>query len=67
MVEFTVPIQLKVRIKDIEEDELEQYISDFQFGLSEAFSSSDINDDHFEIIACNIDWLRILKEEYYDG
>lgn len=67
MVEFTVSIQLKVRIKDIEEDELEQYIGDFQFGLSEAFSSSDIDDDHFEIVTCNIDWLRILKEEYYDG
>ena len=59
MTEFIVPIKLKVRIQDIDEDELEQYISDFQFGLSEAFSSSDPEDDHFEIDTCDVEWHRI--------
>ena len=59
MAEFIVPIKLKVRIQDIDEDELEQYISDFQFGLSELFSSSDPEDDHFEIDTCDVEWHRI--------
>ena len=59
MAEFIVPIRLKVRIQDIDEDELEQYISDFQFGLSETFSSSDPEDDHFEIDTCDVEWHRI--------
>ena len=67
MSDFIVPIQLKVRIQNIDDEELEQYISDFQLGLSEAFSSSDADDDHFSIAECRIDWLRILKEEHYDG
>ena len=58
MAEFIVPIHLKLRLKDIDEDELEQYISDFQFGLSELFSSSDPDDDHFEIDTCDVDWHR---------
>lgn len=61
MAEFIVPIQLKLRLKDINEDELEQYISDFQFGLSELFSSSDVEDDHFEIDACDIEWHNIKE------
>lgn len=66
MSDFIIPIQLKVRIKDIDDEELEQYISDFRLGLSEAFSSSDVDDDHFSIAECRIDWLRILKEEGYN-
>lgn len=61
MADFIVPIQLKICIQDIGEDELEQYISDFQFGLSEAFYSSDPNDDHFAIEQCNIEWGEIKK------
>ena len=61
MAEFIVPIQLKIRIQDIDEDELEQYISDFQFGLSEAFSSSDPEDDHFAIEGCDVEWHRIQE------
>lgn len=61
MAEFIVPIRLKLRLKDIDEDELEQYISDFQFGLSELFSSSDADDDHFEIDTCDIEWHRIQE------
>ena len=61
MAEFIVPIRLKVRIQDIDEDALEQYISDFQFGLSELFSSSDPEDDHFEIDTCDVEWHRIQE------
>lgn len=61
MAEFIIPIQLKIRIQDIDEDELEQYISDFQLGLSEAFYSSDPDDDHFAIEQCNIKWSEIKK------
>lgn len=61
MAEFIVPIKLKLRIQGIDEDELEQYISDFQFGLSEAFSSSDPEDDHFEIETCDVEWHRIQE------
>ena len=61
MAEFIIPIQLKIRIQDIDEDELEQYISDFQLGLSEAFYSSDSDDDHFAIEQCNIKWSEIKK------
>lgn len=61
MAEFIVPIHLKLRLKDIDEDELEQYISDFQFGLSELFSSSDPDDDHFEIDTCDVEWRRIQE------
>lgn len=61
MAEFIVPVQLKIRIQNIDADELEQYISDFQFGLSEAFSSSDPEDDHFEIETCDVEWRRIQE------
>ena len=61
MAEFIVPIHLKLRLKDIDEDELEQYISDFQFGLSELFSSSDPDDYHFEIDTCDVEWHRIQE------
>ena len=61
MAEFIVPVQLKIHIQNIAEDELEQYISDFQFGLSEAFSSSDPEDDHFEIETCDVEWHRIQE------
>lgn len=61
MAEFIIPINLKLRLKDIDEDELEQYISDFQYGLSELFSSSDSDDDHFEIDECSINWNKIQE------
>lgn len=61
MAEFIVPVKIKIRIKDIDEDELEQYISDFQFGLSELFSSSDADDDHFEIDSCDVEWHCIQE------
>lgn len=61
MAEFIIPINLKLRLKDIDEDELDQYISDFQYGLNELFSSSDPDDDHFEIDECNINWHKIQE------
>lgn len=61
MAEFIIPIHLKLRLKDIDQDELDQYISDFQFGLSELFSSSDSDDDYFEIDTCDVEWHRIQE------
>ena len=54
MANFIIPVQLKICIQNIDKDELEQYINDFQFGLSEAFYSSDPDDDHFSIEQCDI-------------
>lgn len=62
MVEFRVPINLVIRIKDIDDDELENYIASIQVALHETFYSSDPEDDHYEIVVCNSDWLRISKE-----
>lgn len=62
MVEFRVPINLVIKIKDIDEDELENYIASIQLAIQEAFYSTDPEDDHYEIAMCNPDWLRISKE-----
>lgn len=62
MVEFRVPINLVVRLKDIEEDEIENYVASIQLALHEVFSSSDPEDDHYEVAMCQPDWLRIVKE-----
>ena len=39
MVDFIVPFNLTLRIKDIDEDELENYITDIQMALSSVFYS----------------------------
>lgn len=62
MVEFVVPINLVVRIKDIDEDELENYITSLRLGLHDTFYSTDSEDDHFEIAMCEPEWNRIRKE-----
>lgn len=62
MVEFRVPINLVIKIKDIDEDELENYIASIQVALHEVFTSTDSEDDHYEVAMCNPDWLRISKE-----
>lgn len=62
MVEFRVPINLVVRVKDIDEDELENYVAGIQLAINEAFYSTDPEDDHYEVAMCNPDWLRISKE-----
>ena len=66
MVDFVVPFNLVLRIKDIDEDELEDYISDIQMALSSVFYSDDENDDHFEVKMCHPDWNRIYKERWYE-
>ncbi len=62
MVEFRVPINLVIRLKDIDEDEIENYVASIQLALYEVFSSSDPEDDHYEVAICQPDWLRIVKE-----
>lgn len=62
MVEFRVPINLVIRLKDIDEDEIENYIASIQLALHEVFSSSDPEDDHYEVAMCQPDWSRIVKE-----
>ena len=62
MVEFRVPINLVIRLKDIDEDELENYVASIQLALHEIFSSSDPEDDHYEVAMCQPDWSRIVKE-----
>lgn len=62
MVEFRVPINLVIRLKNIEEDEIENYVASIQLALHEVFSSSDPEDDHYEVAMCQPDWLRIVKE-----
>lgn len=66
MVDFVVPFNLVLRIKDIDEDELEDYINDIQMALSSVFYSDDENDDHFEVKMCHPDWNRIHKERWYE-
>jgi hypothetical protein len=55
-----------MRIKDIPEDELEDYVSDIQMALHEVFYSSDIDDDHFEVKICAPDYARSYKEYVYE-
>ena len=55
-----------MRIKDIPEDELEDYVSDIQMALHEVFYSSDIDDDHFEVVACTPDYAKSYKEYVYE-
>jgi hypothetical protein len=55
-----------MKIKDIPEDELEDYVSDIQMALHEAFYSSDIDDDHFEVETCVPDYVRSYKEYVYE-
>lgn len=66
MVEFRVPIDLVVKIKDIDEFELENYIAGIQLAIHEAFYSTDPEDDHFEVAMCNPNWLRITKGEVFE-
>lgn len=64
--DFVIPFNLVMRIKDIPEDEVEDYINDIQMALSSVFYSTDIDDDHFEVQMCNPEWNRIYKEYVYE-
>lgn len=66
MVEFRVPIDLVIKIKNIDEFELENYIAGIQLAIHEAFYSTDPEDDHFEVAMCNPNWLRITKGEVFE-
>ena len=62
MADFRVPFSLTLRIKDIDEDELEDYVCDFIAGLSMMLMSDDPDDDHFEVAHCSPDWRRVVEE-----
>lgn len=64
--DFVVPFNLVMRIKDIPENELEDYINDIQMALSSMFYSTDADDDHFEIKVCHPDYARSYKEYIYE-
>lgn len=66
MADFKVPIHLEICVKDIEEDDLWQYIDDFIMGLSQVFSSDDPADDHFRIIEALPQYIQIREIEYED-
>lgn len=63
--DFVIPFNLVMRIKDISEDELEDYVNNIQMALHEIFYSSDIDDDHFEVKICAPDYARSYKEYVY--
>lgn len=63
--DFVIPFNLVMRIKDIPEDELEDYVNNIQMALHEIFYSSDIDDDHFEVKICAPDYARGYKEYVY--
>lgn len=62
MAEFRVPINLVIKVKDIEEIELEDYIAGIQLAIAEAFYSTDPEDDHYEVMLCSPEWDKIRKE-----
>ena len=61
--EYTIDIKLCLRIKDVEDEiEAENYISQFQSGISEFIYSSDPDDDHYEFDAVLPDWSTFTEE-----
>lgn len=55
--EYTIDITLKLRIKDVkDEDEAICYIEDFQGGIHELLYSSDSEDDHYDLDMVQPDW-----------
>ena len=63
-VDVVMPFNLVMRIKDIPEDEIEDYVNDIQMALSSMFYSTDADDDHFEIESVNSnnkDYRKVLK------
>ena len=64
--DFVIPFHLVMRIKDIPEDELEDYVNDIQMALHHLFYSDDMDDDHFEVKICAPDYARSYKEYVYE-
>lgn len=65
-VDVVMPFNLVMRIKNIPEDEIEDYVNDIQMALSSMFYSTDADDDHFEIKVCHPEWNRSYKEDTYE-
>ena len=60
--EYTVDIALKLRIKDVEdEDEAIRYIEDFRGGIHELLYSSDSDDDHYDFDMVQPDWTTFTE------
>lgn len=66
-VDYVVPFTLTMRIKDISEIELEDYMFDIQTAISSVFYSDDTDDDHFDVIGCTPMWDKIHKEYSYES
>jgi hypothetical protein len=54
--DYIVKIALTLNIKDVYENEVEDYLNDFIIGLNSFVSSDDPEDDHYEIN----DWRIII-------
>lgn len=65
-VDVVMPFNLVMRIKNIPEDEIEDYVNDIQMALSSMFYSTDADDDHFEVKMCHPEWHRSYKEDTYE-
>ena len=61
MADFLIPINVKLRMKNIEESEIESYLTDFIYALDSMCYSNDENDDHFGITAIAPDYTRIVE------
>lgn len=66
MADFLIPIKLEICVRDVDEDELWQYIDDFTMGLSQTFMSDDSDDDHFRIVEASPQYTQIRETEYED-
>ena len=67
MVNFIIPFNLVIKVKDIDEDEIENYMTDIMLAIDSVFYSSDEDDDHFEVMHCHPQWNRSYKESYYEN
>lgn len=66
MVNFIIPFNLVIKVKNIDEDEIENYMTDIMLAIDSAFYSSDEDDDHFEVVRCCPEWNRSYTESYYE-
>ena len=64
--DFVIPFHLVMRIKDIPEDELEDYVNDVHMALHHLFYSDGMDDDHFEVKVLQPDYARSYKEYIYE-
>ena len=62
-VDFTIPVDLVIRITDIDKYEIESYVNGIMMGIEQVFSSDDPEDDHYEVVQCNPQWMKSFQEE----